>query len=538
MTDAIFHVFSVLLNISITAGWIILALIALRLIFRRAPKRLLCDLWGLAALRLILPVSVQNPFSLIPSARFLQPDRVGAPYLFDTGIETLNESVYSALDSVDQIGYVSANDQIWLWLYRISFTWFVGVCVLLILAAVSYIRVHRSVRESVPVRDRVYLCDGVGSPFILGLFHPKIYIPAGTDEISLQYIEAHETAHIRRLDHIRKPIAYILLCVYWFQPLVWFAYYLFCRDVEGACDEYAIKKYSDPQRAAYAETLLRFSAPMKSIYSCPVAFGETGIKARIRSVVKYRKPARALIAAILIAACIFGFVFLSDPVSAETGLAKKYVLFDKTEDTVLAELTEYETFKRGILRVYAPDGTKTIRGTFSSDAEEIHSVLTDGKTGATYVFSNWIDSYSFLSEQSTGDALGAASDENEFMLVVGELDSNIDGLPGKEHLLLMQGAFFEYYLTITMRDGSRITREVDPFASTTKIWLDCDRSGRAKLFVMANFGQLMGETDPPPAYVRNYPIRLTDGEPELLDMDHEDFDVFVYFRDPNDTLLP
>ncbi len=534
----IYSCFIFLLNIGVNAGWVILALIALRFIFRKAPKRILCDLWGIAALRLILPVSVQNPFSLIPSARFLQPDRVGAPYLFDTGIEAVNESVYSALDSVDQIGYVSANDQIWLWLYRISFTWFVGVCVLLILAAVSYIRVRRSVRESVPVRDRIYLCDGVGSPFILGLFRPKIYIPAGTDEFALKYIEAHETAHIRRLDHIRKPIAFLLLCVYWFQPLVWLAYYLFCRDVEGACDEYAIGKYSDTQRAEYAETLLRFSAPMKSLYSCPVAFGETGVKARIRFVVKFKEPARALIAVILIAACIFGFAFLSDPVSAEPGPAKKYVLFNKTDGAVLSELTAYETIRRATLRVYGPDGTKTVRGSFSPDANESNYTLTDAGTGDVYVFGSWIRSYSFLAEQSTGNALGAVPDENEFMLVIGELDSNIDGQPGKEHLMLIRGEFFENYLIITMRDGTRITREVDYFASTTEIWLGCDRSGRAKLFVMANFGQLVGETDPPPAYVRKYPIRLTDGEPELLDMDHEDLDVYVYFRDPNDVLLP
>ncbi|MBR5426870.1 MAG: M56 family metallopeptidase, partial [Clostridia bacterium] len=409
----IYSCFIFLLNIGVNAGWVILALIALRFIFRKAPKRILCDLWGIAALRLILPVSVQNPFSLIPSARFLQPDRVGAPYLFDTGIEAVNESVYSALDSVDQIGYVSANDQIWLWLYRISFTWFVGVCVLLILAAVSYFRVRRSVRESAPVRDRVYLCDGVGSPFILGLFRPKIYIPAGTDEFALKYIEAHETAHIRRLDHIRKPIAFLLLCVYWFQPLVWLAYYLFCRDVEGACDEYAIGKYSDTQRAEYAETLLRFSAPMKSLYSCPVAFGETGVKARIRFVVKFKEPARALIAVILIAACIFGFAFLSDPVSAEPGPAKKYVLFNKTDGAVLSELTAYETIRRATLRVYGPDGTKTVRGSFSPDANESNYTLTDAGTGDVYVFGSWIRSYSFLAEQSTGNALGAVPDENE-----------------------------------------------------------------------------------------------------------------------------
>ena len=532
MTDVVFYIFSVLLNMSITAGWIILVLLALRLIFRRAPKRLLCDLWGLAALRLLIPVSFQSKFSFVPSTQTVAINGILEPYSINLGFDSINDAVDAILENTDEFSY-----DIYYWIDRLSFTWLIGMCVLLLLALVSYIQIRRSVRESVPVRDRIYLCDGLSSPFVFGLFRPKIYIPAGTGDNELKYVEAHEKAHIRRLDHIRKLFAYLLLCVYWFHPLVWIAYILFCRDVEGACDEYVINKYDDAQRADYSEALLRFSSPSKNIRACPVAFGEIGVKARIRKILYYKKPARALIAVVLASAALLGFVFLSDPVNAKSVLGTlnaKYVLLNMDSGTINAELTFHGISGRGKLVVFAHDGAKTIYGKMITDTNAISNIFTASKTGETYVFPSIFDSYRFSASMSTGELFGVLFDGCEFFSVQGELYADIDGRPGKERLLMTMNNQRQRFLSVFLNDGTIIFRELQVPSTETGVWLDCDRSGQARLLVKASFyTNFIHDHD---AAAKRYPLRLTDGEPEAIGTDPDNTETYVSFSEPIYTM--
>lgn len=311
-------VFLKLLNMSITAGWLILAVFVLRLLLRRMPKRFICALWAIAAVRLVCPLSFESAFSLIPSAETVSPEvvRYEKEPAIDSGVPVINDVLNPVVrDNFTRTPGASVNPlQVWVW--AASVVWAVGLAAMLGYAAVSYLRIRKQVQESVPLWDKmdnIRLCDTVQSPFILGIVRPQIYLPSGMDEEQMSSVLAHERVHLRRGDHIWKPFAFLLLSVYWFHPLVWAAYFLFCRDIELACDERAVMDMDFDGKKAYCQALLACSMPKRVMLSHPLAFGEGRVKQRVKLVLHYRKPAVWVMAAAVILCVVVAVCFLTDP---------------------------------------------------------------------------------------------------------------------------------------------------------------------------------------------------------------------------------
>ena len=310
MTD----IFLGFLNRSLAAGILILAVVLVRLVFKKAPRWLLCALWALAAVRLVCPVSIESVLSLIPSAEPVQPEIiVSAQPAITSGIPAVDAIVNPPLAAAFTPSPAQSANPLQIWTFLAACVWLAGIAALLLYAAVSALRLRLRVRTAVRLEGKVYQSEFVSSPFILGVIRPRIYLPFGLEAGAQAMVLAHERAHLRRGDQLWKPLGYLILAAYWFNPLCWLAYILFCRDVEAACDEKVVRELGEGCKAAYSRALLACSVPRKLITACPLAFGETGVKARIRSVLNYKKPAFWLVLAAVLVSAAVAVCFLTDP---------------------------------------------------------------------------------------------------------------------------------------------------------------------------------------------------------------------------------
>ena len=308
------NVFISLLNNSITAGYLVIAVMLLRPLLKKAPKYIRCILWSFVGLRLVLPFSIESIFSLIPSAEPIPQEILyQAEPTIHTGIGFMNSAINPVLsesmapnpgDSVNPLQVVTA----------IAWNvWLLGVLALVFYALISYIRLRRKLREAIMEQDNIWLCDRIPSPFLLGIIRPRIYLPSGLPENDREFVIAHENAHIRRKDHWWKPLGFLLLTVYWFNPLMWVAYIFLCRDIEFACDEKVMNELGSDCKKSYSEALIHCSVSRKMISACPVAFGEEGVKGRIKSVLNYKKPAFWIILISLLVCTAVAVCFLTNP---------------------------------------------------------------------------------------------------------------------------------------------------------------------------------------------------------------------------------
>ena len=320
-------------NRSLAAGWLILAVIVVRFLLKKAPRRLSCVLWAVVAVRLLCPFFPVSSFSLIPSGETISAEvvRFAPAPAIDSGIPALNEALNPMIgERFAQAPGTSVNP-LYIWTAIAGIVWLVGVAVMVGYALLSSLRMRSVVREAVPLGmcaephgarsletgaalpDNVWLCDAVRSPFILGIVRPKIYLHSGITREQMLCILAHEQAHVERLDHCLKPFGWLLLSVYWFHPLVWIAYMLFCRDLELACDEKVVGGMDLDGRKAYSHALLACSLQRKMIFSYPLAFGEIGVRERVKGILHYRKPAGWLAAVAVLACAAVAVCFLTDP---------------------------------------------------------------------------------------------------------------------------------------------------------------------------------------------------------------------------------
>ena len=308
-------------NRSLAAGWLILAVIVVRFLLKKAPRRLSCVLWAVVAVRLLCPFFPASSFSLIPSGETISAEAVRfapAPAI-DSGIPALNEALNPMIGERFAPAPGTSVNPLYIWTAVAGIVWLVGVAVMAGYALLSSLRMRSVVREAVPLEsgaalpDNVWLCDEVRSPFILGIVRPKIYLPSGITREQMLCILAHEQAHVERLDHCLKPFGWLLLSVYWFHPLVWIAYMLFCRDLELACDEKVVGGMDLDGRKAYSHALLACSLQRKMIFSYPLAFGEIGVRERVKGILHYRKPAGWLAAVAVLACAAVAVCFLTDP---------------------------------------------------------------------------------------------------------------------------------------------------------------------------------------------------------------------------------
>ena len=308
-------VFLKLLNLSISASWLVLAVLVLRLISKRSPKWVNVLLWGIVALRLVLPFSIESALSLIPSAETVSPAAVQfapAPTI-TSGVSVIDNAVNPSLSEHFAATPTASVNPLYAWTEIAGWVWLIGLEAMLLYALVSYLRLRRRVSVSLCVRENIYLCDAISSPFILGVVKPRIYLPSGLDEVQQQNVLSHEQAHLARRDHWWKPLGFALLAVYWFNPVLWLAYTLLCRDIELACDERVIRTMDESAVKTYSTVLLACSMPRKAVITCPLAFGEVGVKERVRNALHYKKPAFWVVAASVTVCVVVAVCFLTDP---------------------------------------------------------------------------------------------------------------------------------------------------------------------------------------------------------------------------------
>ena len=308
-------IFLKLLNLSISASWLVLVVLALRLVLKRAPKWVNVLLWGMVALRLMLPFSIESALSLIPSAETLSPEVVQfdpAPTI-TSGVELIDNAVNPSLSESFAAAPLASVNPLYVWTYLAGWVWLIGLAAMLLYALVSYLRLRRRVSASIPLRENIYVCDEVASPFILGILRPRIYLPSALDEAQRGSVLSHERAHLARRDHWWKPLGFALLAVYWFNPLLWLAYTLLCRDIELACDERVLCGMDAGQVKDYSSALLACSVPRRMLAACPLAFGEVGVGARVKNALRYKKPAFWVVAASVAVCVVVAVCFLTNP---------------------------------------------------------------------------------------------------------------------------------------------------------------------------------------------------------------------------------
>ena len=302
-------VFSLVLTMSLSASWIAAAVLVLRLCLKRAPKWVNVLLWGIVAVRLMLPVSIESPLSLLPRTEVILPAVTAQPIQTGTA---------PAVGSAAAIASGAAMRSQPGWTTILAWVWLVGIAVLLLYTWISTQRLRRKVCEAVRLQGNIYETEHIASPFVLGVLRPRIYLPYHMDSRDREQVIAHEQAHLRRGDHVWKPLGFLLLTIHWFNPLLWLSYVLLCRDIELACDEKVIKNLSCGQRADYMQALVTCSVNRRRIAACPLAFGEIGVKERVRSVMHYKKPTFWIILLAIIACIVLAVCFLTDPVASRT----------------------------------------------------------------------------------------------------------------------------------------------------------------------------------------------------------------------------
>ncbi len=308
------EIFLKILNMSITASWLILAVLLLRFALKKAPKWIAVLLWGIVALRLLVPFSFESALSLIPSAETFSAHniRYETPAI-SSGIPAVNNAVNPVLGEAFAPNPGTSVNPLYVWTFVVSAIWLIGIAAMLLYAVISYVRVRRSIAERVPYEGNIFLCDHVKSPFILGLVRPQIYLPSSMDTVAMEPVIAHEKAHLARRDHWWKPMGFLILTVHWFNPLCWIAYVLLYRDIELACDEKVIRQMDLDGKKQYSTALLECSTGRRLVTICPLAFGEIGVKERVGNILNYKNPALWIIVVAVVAYAVVTVCFATNP---------------------------------------------------------------------------------------------------------------------------------------------------------------------------------------------------------------------------------
>ncbi len=355
-----------LINMSITASYLALAVMVLRLLLKKAPKWIFVALWAMVGLRLVMPFSLESVLSAVPSPQPIPETIVIDPVpQINSGISFVNSAVNPILESSFTPAPGASANPLQIILEVMGYVYLAGIVIMLCYTAISYFNLKSKVKESVRQEGRIYICDHIPSPFILGLASPKIYLPSSLEAEFIPYVIAHEQAHIKRFDHIWKPLGFVLLTLYWFNPVLWVAYILLCRDIESACDEKVLRAQDDGIKKAYSTALLGCSVSRRSIAACPLAFGETGVKGRIKNVLNYKRPAFWIILIALIASIVLGVCLLTDPVEAKpktlpkSDTCARWVSQGATAETVTLEEFPGLTFRYDGSAVTMEDGAAT-----------------------------------------------------------------------------------------------------------------------------------------------------------------------------------
>ncbi len=322
------YIFVSLLNKSLVAGWMILAVMLFRFIFPKAPKGIRCVLWGLVGIRLVCPFTIESIVSLIPSTKVITPQiTMMREPVIDSGVSTINGLVNLVITELFRPDPATSVNPLQIYIFIASWLWLIGIGVLILYTIASYLHFRYLLRDAVLIdeqclevsedvtRKLIFQSDRISQSLVFGVLKPRIYIPYSLEKEELGNVIAHEKMHIKRKDFIGKPLAFFIAIVYWFQPLVWIAYVLFSKDIELACDERVIQNMDFEQRKSYSKALLDCSSPRKLKLTCPLAFGENNVKNRIKTVLSYHRPKKLLVAGACIVAVLTCILFMTNPVS-------------------------------------------------------------------------------------------------------------------------------------------------------------------------------------------------------------------------------
>ena len=392
--EALKTAFLNLANMSISASWLVLAILVLRLVLNKAPKWVNVLLWGIVAVRLVCPFTIESALSLIPSTQTIPMNiEMAAKPAIDSGVEAVN-SMVNPMIAASFTPYPGASaNPLQIWIPLAAVIWFFGMVLMMSYTVISYWNLRRKVDTAVIYKNNIYHSENVSSPFVLGILKPRIYLPYSMDGKNLDHVVAHEQAHIRRKDHLWKPLGFLLLTVHWFNPLMWLAYVMLCRDIELACDEKVIAKLANEQRADYTEALVACSVNRRMIAACPLAFGEVGVKDRVKSIMNYQKPAFWIIVTALVLCVVVAVCFLTNPledswikvthgaasVELECNFASPinaYAIYEdiyESGELVSSEAIVFDNFQN-------EGGATPRRTTFSLSVQPVNSVGRDGYT--------------------------------------------------------------------------------------------------------------------------------------------------------------
>lgn len=366
------NLFITIVNNGLVASWIILAVIVLRKLLNRIPKWVNCLLWGLVAIRLAIPFSIESIFSLIPSAKPVPADIEYAKIpKIDSGMHAVNMVINPVLENHFAVKEIASVNPIQVIIFISSYIWMIGVIGLLIYAFVSFIMLKRQVKNAQVIDKGIFRSGTIDSPFILGFVKPSIYIPDYLDDEAYICVTEHEKAHIKRGDFIWKPFGFLILSVYWFNPLCWFAYIMLCKDIEYACDEKVTKDKDKNWKATYCQVLLDCSSKRKMIAACPVAFGEVSVKDRIKFVIRYKKPTFWMIVLAFVACIVVGICFLTNPKTT-----------DISDDNIDAgnDLTSEEIAEKESDTTHLTEPAADFAPTDIYSVNQIDVILTNGDT--------------------------------------------------------------------------------------------------------------------------------------------------------------
>ena len=392
------NIFLNILNISISSSWVILAVIIMRFLLRKSSKTFRYYLWLIVAIRLLLVPSFESGLSLIPSVETIPKDIAASRVpSIQSGIEVVDKVINPVIIANFAPNPVNSVNPLQIVLGVASVIWMIGVAVILLYFVISFIRIKASVRTSIRLRDNVWICDQIDSPFILGLFLPKIYLPSYTKEEEMPYILAHEDEHLKYHDTWWKTLGFLLLAIHWFNPLVWAAYSLMCKDMEMACDERVVWRLEHNEKQKYAEVLLEFGQIKKSVKYCPVAFGEVGIKQRIQSIVHFKRPSGVMIILFVLIMVVLGIGFLTNPTGQNDipdigpGLSKDdepaEEIMEAFEDLYKQDFTFVQIIYGESVDNTVPE-IQRISGAYDADNGIQHLIYVDGQK-------DWDELYSF-----------------------------------------------------------------------------------------------------------------------------------------------
>ena len=410
------ELFLKIINMSISASWLVLAVLILRFVLKKAPKWINVLLWGIVAIRLICPFSFESTLSLIPSAETI-PLNIGMDTTptINSGISAINNAVNPIISqSNTPMAGASVNLlQITIGIYE--YIWIFGMIALALYTAISYWRLRRKVDTAVRYKDNIFQSENVSFPFVLGIIKPRIYLPFKMNGQYLEYVVAHEQAHICRKDHWWKPLGFLLLMIHWFNPLMWLAYVLLCRDIELACDEKVIKELGNEQRGDYTQALVACSVNRRMIAACPLTFGEVGVKERVKSVMNYKKPALWVIIIAVIVCVGVAVCFLTNP-KQDSYTLRIVVPAGSQEEFVYTE--EEVSTVRNSIKIWSGDGL--------GDTEVLlFPVNKTAETGYTATYLTHGMSVEFDAEKDTWFKIGVnmQNPTNEDIIVYVEVEN-------------------------------------------------------------------------------------------------------------------